>query len=318
MPLIDMPLDDLRAYAGRNPRPDDFDQYWERALAELAAQPDQLEWTPRESPPNAEWLDLWFTGVGGARIHARVLRPKGQTQPGPAVLEFHGYQWMAPDFAEMMRWVAAGFTVFALDVRGQGGLSQDIGGVTGPTDDGHITRGLPGGADNLLFRQIFLDCAQLARIALADPMVDPTRVHCIGGSQGGALALVCAALEPRIARCVSVFPYLCDYKRVYEMDLATRAYEDIRTYLRRYLPTHEDVEGFWRTLGYIDVQFLASRIRAEVLAGCGLMDTVCPPSTQFAAYNKLTCPHEVAIYPDFGHEGLRGFNDRAYRFLTRE
>ena len=47
----------------------------------------------------------------------------------------------------------------------------------------------------------------------------------------------------------------------------------------------------------------------------GLMDTICPPSTQFAAYNKMTCKKDVVIYPDFAHEGLPGWSDRVYAFL---
>ena len=45
------------------------------------------------------------------------------------------------------------------------------------------------------------------------------------------------------------------------------------------------------------------------------MDTICPPSTQFAAYNKITAPKEMAIYPDFGHENYPGFDDLAAQFL---
>ncbi|HEX2948400.1 MAG TPA: acetylxylan esterase, partial [Armatimonadota bacterium] len=69
-------------------------------------------------------------------------------------------------------------------------------------------------------------------------------------------------------------------------------------------------------LGYIDNQHLASRIRAEILMGVGLMDNVCPPSTQFAAYNKITSKKQLAIYPDFGHEGLPGMNDKIYNFMA--
>ena len=47
----------------------------------------------------------------------------------------------------------------------------------------------------------------------------------------------------------------------------------------------------------------------------GLMDNICPPSSQFAAYNKITSPKDVVIYPDFGHEGLPGNNDRIFRFM---
>lgn len=48
----------------------------------------------------------------------------------------------------------------------------------------------------------------------------------------------------------------------------------------------------------------------------GLMDTVCPPSTQFAAYNKIEAPKSVVIYPDYGHEGLPGANDRVFDFMA--
>jgi cephalosporin-C deacetylase len=46
------------------------------------------------------------------------------------------------------------------------------------------------------------------------------------------------------------------------------------------------------------------------------MDTICPPSTQFAAYNKIRSKKELLIYPDFGHEGLPGAPDRIYDFLA--
>ena len=48
----------------------------------------------------------------------------------------------------------------------------------------------------------------------------------------------------------------------------------------------------------------------------GLMDAVCPPSTQFAAYNKIRSEKELLIYPDFGHEPLPGASDRIFDFLS--
>jgi cephalosporin-C deacetylase len=50
----------------------------------------------------------------------------------------------------------------------------------------------------------------------------------------------------------------------------------------------------------------------------GLMDTVCPPSTQFAAYNKMTATKEVVIYPDFGHEHLPGCSDKTIQFFLND
>ncbi|MCK4899016.1 MAG: acetylxylan esterase [Anaerolineales bacterium] len=34
---------------------------------------------------------MYFTGVGGARIHAKLLRPRNISQPCPDLLMFHGY-----------------------------------------------------------------------------------------------------------------------------------------------------------------------------------------------------------------------------------
>ena len=37
MPMLDMPLCDLRQYQGRNPRPADIDAFWDASVAEMAA-----------------------------------------------------------------------------------------------------------------------------------------------------------------------------------------------------------------------------------------------------------------------------------------
>ena len=69
------------------------------------------------------------------------------------------------------------------------------------------------------------------------------------------------------------------------------------------------------TLGYIDVQHLAPRIQAEVTLYIGLEDQVCPPSTQFAAYNKITSAKRSALYPDFGHDDLPGAYDDIFQLI---
>ena len=61
---------------------------------------------------------------------------------------------------------------------------------------------------------------------------------------------------------------------------------------------------------------LAPRIRGEVLMAVGLMDEICPPSSQFAAYNKITAPREMALFPDFAHEHYPGFMDQAFQFMA--
>ncbi len=100
------------------------------------------------------------------------------------------------------------------------------------------------------------------------------------------------------------------------MDLAVEAYEELSHYFRRFDPTHQIETEIFTRLGYIDVQHLANRIQARVLMATALMDTVCPPSSQFAVYNKISSPKEMVLYPDFGHEGLPGHSDRVFEFLS--
>lgn len=317
MPLShDMPLAELRAYQGVNPKPADFDAFWERGLAEMRATDPQIELVPAHFQTTyADCFHLYFTGVGGARLHAKFVRPKQQTQLGPALLMFHGYSMNAGEWLDKLAYAAAGFTVAALDCRGQGGQSQDLGGTTGWTLHGHIVRGLDDAPEMLSFRQIFLDTAQLAAIVMAMPQVDENRVGAMGASQGGGLTLACAALEPRIRRAAPIYPFLCDYQRVWQMDLDEGAYEELKSYFRRFDPRHEREAAIFTQLGYVDVQHLAPRIRAEVRLAVGLRDKICPPSTQFAAYNKITAPKSLDLYPEFAHEHLHGQADRVYEFM---
>lgn len=312
-----MPLEKLLQYTGRNPRPADFDTYWERGLAEIESLDPQVELIPHAlDAPFAECFDMSFTGVGGARVYAKLLRPKHVAAPHPAVVMFHGYSGSSGDWADKLNYVARGFTVAALDCRGQAGKSEDVGGVQGNTLRGHIIRGVSDpDPDKLYFRSVFLDTAQLARIVMAMPEVDPARVGALGGSQGGGLTLACAALTPTLKLAAATYPFLCDYQRVWEMDLAKDAYDELRTYFRNFDPRHEREADIFTRLGYIDCQHLAPRIRARVLMPIGLMDTVCPPSTQFAAYNRIPSEKQYLLYPDFGHEGLPGANDAIYDFM---
>jgi cephalosporin-C deacetylase len=321
MPLVfDLPFDQLGSYQGRSPRPRDFDAFWDKGLAEMRATDPRVELVPAEfKVPNAACYHLYFTGVGGARIHAKLLRPGTSPHPHPAVLLFHGYGGDSGDWSDKLGYVSEGFTIAALDCRGQAGLSEDRGSVSGDTLHGHIIRGLEdalrGVPERLLFRQVFLDAAQLAGIVMEMPDVDAARVGATGTSQGGALTIACSALEPRIKRAAPVTPFLSDYRRVWEMDQARDAYQELQEFFRHSDPMHRLEDSIFEKLGYIDIQFLAPRIRAEVIWGIGLMDTTCPPSTQFAAYNKIVSPKEVIIYPDFGHEPLPGLDDRVLEFL---
>lgn len=317
MPLIDMPLEKLKTYQGISPKPKDFDTFWDRSLQDMRAVDPQPVCRRVETGSRfADCYELTFRSTKQATIYAKLVRPKQAEGKLPALLHFHGLGGCSDSWKSLYAYASQGYVVASMDCRGQGGYSEDVGGTKGTTYSSPFSRGLDGPPEELLCRDIFLDTAMLARVVMEREDVDASRVGVFGGSQGGALSVACAALVPEIRLCAPTYPYLSDYRRVWEMDLDKGAYEGLRYYFRNCDPLHEREDEIFYKLGYIDIQNLAPRIRARVLMGTGLMDTTCPPSTQFAVYNKITSPKEILIYPDFGHETLKGHDDKVFAFLA--
>lgn len=309
MAFTDMPLSELKNYRGKSPMPDDFDVFWARALDEVNDTDANIE--VREANfvlSGFDFADLYFDGVRGGRIRAKLIKPQGKGTL-PIAVHFHGYTGRSGDWIEYIPFAAAGFCVFAMDCRGQGGQSTDIGGVCGNTQRGHIIRGLDEGPDNLLFRHIFLDTVQLVNVAMGLDYTDETKIFAYGASQGGALTLACAALNPQVGLLAPVYPFLCDYRRVWELNLGSGAYAELKDYFRMFDPRHERETEVFNRLGYIDVANLSKNIRGETIFAISLNDDVVPPSTTFAAYNNIMAKKELYIYPDFAHENLPGFFD---------
>ncbi len=319
MPVLDMPLSELKQYCGITPCPDDFDAFWDHSITELSRINPRASFTPYPFPSAvADCYELRFTSDKGATIYAKFATPKGAVGKCPTLLHFHGLGGRSLPWIDLTPYAAQGMCIASMDVRGQGGRSQDVGGYVGTTDIIPFMRGIEGEPEDLLYRSIFLDTAMLATVLKAHPLVDGTRMGVFGGSQGGALSLVCASLVPEIKLCSTRFPYLSDYRRVWEMDLAKGAYDGLGFYFRKFDPRHEREEEIFTKLGYIDIQNLVPRIRAKVKFYTGLMDNICPPSTQFAAYNKITSQKELIVYPDYGHEELPDEKDMTFSFFAEQ
>lgn len=316
MPMLDMSLEKLYKYRGMSPIPKDFNEFWDEELKKLDGLDYKVEISKADfESPIADCYNLYFTSVDGARIYVKFMKPKNIEGKLPALLEFHGYQGSSTDWSNKLQYIASGMCVAAMDCRGQAGLSEDVGGVQGITVKGHIVRGLIEGRDKLLFKSIFLDTVILSRIIMSMDFIDENRVATTGGSQGGALALACAALENRIKGVYAFYPFLSDYKRVWFMDLGGEAYDELKRYFKFIDPNHENEEYIFNTLGYIDIKNLASRIKCKVNMAVSLMDDICPPSTQFAVYNNIDSEKEVVVYYEYGHEAyLPKLNDRIYKW----
>ena len=87
MPMLDMPLQELQTYLGTNPCQEDLDVFWDTAVAEMEQTDPQVELVPAGfQVRNAACYDMWFAGVGGARVYAKLLKPKHIAGKAPAVV----------------------------------------------------------------------------------------------------------------------------------------------------------------------------------------------------------------------------------------
>ncbi|MGW0505724.1 acetylxylan esterase [Micromonospora sp. NPDC003241] len=309
MPLFDLPLDELRRYAPTVPEPADFDAFWQGTLHATAATPVLIDVRPE--PTDLRLVDTWdvtFAGFADEPVRAWYTRPSGVHGALPVVVEYVGYGRGRGLPHERLTWPVAGYAHLLMDARGQSGQyglgdTPDPHGATpgGPTP---VTRGILA-PEGYYYRRLVTDAVRAVHAARALPGTDPARVVAAGNSQGGGLALAVAGLVPDLAALVTTAPFLCHVQRAIEIT-DTAPYGDIVTYLA----VHREAEAaVRRTLSYVDGVSFARRAQAPAHFGIGLRDTVCPPSTVFAAYNQYgagidgpTPQRSMHVYPFNGHE----------------
>lgn len=310
MTAFDLPLDELRTYAPDIASPDGFDAFWADTLAEadehpLAVRAERIDNRLR----TIDTFDLTFAGFGGTDVKAWLHLPADVPGPLPAVVVFRGYSGgrgmpLNTTFAQ------AGYAQFVLDTRGQGWSSPSIFDTTPDHAPEAGAAGVPGlmtrGVLNPLtyyYRRLFVDCVRLLRVAATHHLVDASRIAVTGASQGGGMAIAAAGLAPKaglkLAACAPDVPFLCHFARAVQIS-GEHPYEEIRRYLATY-PQQAD-QVMW-TLSHFDGANFAPRIACPVRFSVALMDQICPPSTVFAAYNRVSTAKQIDVYPYNGHEG---------------
>ena len=201
----------------------------------------------------------------------------------------------------------------------RGGNGQDLGGFAGTTVTGHIVAGLDGPVEEMYYVRLHQNIRILCRIVRELGGIDQSKVFVNGASQGGGLGLACAALNPGLVnRAAILYPFLSDYRLVWELGADLIAYEGLRYYSRWFDPDGTRQDEWFAKLGYIDSKNFAHLVRCPVLFGTGLADEVCPPATQCAVYNNLTCPKRRYLFEGYGHEEIQDFDDLILDFFGRE
>jgi len=162
---------------------------------------------------------------------------------------------------------------------------------------------LPDDDYNLLRRQQadgYMRRGMLSRDILCSlPEWDGRNVIVTGGSQGGALTIITAALNDRVTLCAPFYPALCDLTGF----LHHRAGGWPKFFSGFYADSRVDIPetDAVQTLQYFDVVNFARLLRVPTFMSWGYSDDTCSPTSVWAAWNAITAPKQCDITPSSGH-----------------
>ncbi len=284
--------------------PPDFDAFWEKQKASMANLPlaPELEPMPELSTPTVEVFHWSIQNVGNwagpSRLYGILAVPRG-AGPFPAVLYVPG-AGVRPYWGQ-------------IDLAARGVITLEIGIHGMPVNlDTNVYHQLSRGGlsnyqsiklddrESFFYRRVYLGCLRANDYLASHPKWDGTNLLVVGSSQGGMLAIVTAALDPRVTALLVGYPAFCD----------------VTGYLHGRAGGwpgffHPGSEGKLQVLAsdeprrlttmYYDTVNFARRLKAPGHYSFGYNDTVCPPTSMFAAYNSVTAPKELVLAPEQGH-----------------
>ena len=191
--------------------PEDFDRFWEGEIAALKRIPLDARMTllPERCTARSDVYHVSFQNERqGSRIYGILSVPKAPGRypailnvPGAGVRAYQGDTYLADD----------GFISLTIGIHGLPVTLDDE--VYASLAAGALDRYWLQGLDNrkdFYYRRVYLGLVRSIDFIYTLPQFEGDFVAVRGGSQGGALSIVAAALDKRV-RCYSAFyPALCD------------------------------------------------------------------------------------------------------------
>jgi cephalosporin-C deacetylase len=304
--IVDMPLEELKIYQPERTEPLDFDAFWLRTLDETRKHSLDARYVEMNFGLKLfKTYDLSFSGYGGQEIKGWFIVPK-EAGAGklPCVVVYVGYGGGRGYPLDWLVWSSAGYATLVMDTRGQGSawLRGDTADLepegSSPQVPGFLTRGILS-PESYYYRRVISDAVRAVEAAKEHPQVDPERIVVAGGSQGGGLALAVSGLVDGLAGAMIDVPFLCHYRRAVDV-----TDQGVYTEITRFCKVHRDkINTVFNTLSFFDGLNFAVRADTNALFSVGLMDTICPPSTVYAAFNHYRGPKDMRVWEFNDHEG---------------
>ena len=274
--------------------PSDFDAFWKTNIDEARKTPINVT-CKRVDKYSTDDTDCYLLKIKTDKRHSiygYLTRPKKEGKY-PVVLCPPGAG--IKTIKEPMRnlyYAKNGFIRLEMEIHGLNPEMTDeqFKEITAAFDyeNGYLTNGLDN-RDNYYMKHVYTACVRAIDYLTSLPDWDGKNVFVQGGSQGGALSLITAGLDPRVTACVANHPALSDMAGY--LDNRAGGYPHFNR--TNAMLTPQKVE----TMAYFDVVNFARRITCPVYLTWGYNDNVCPPTTSYIVWNLITAPKESLITP---------------------
>lgn len=294
--------------------PADFDAFWNTGKQDLAKLPidAQLTLLPDYSTPTVETYHVSLQNIGmtGApsRLYGILCVPKGDGKY-PAVLNVPG-AGVRP-YRGMVSLAQKGIITFQIGIHGLPvNLDQ---GVYDSLGRGALANYPTFGLDDksrYYYRRVYLGCVRANDFLTSLPKWNGRDLAVTGGSQGGALSIVTAALDPRVKGLAAYFPALSDVTGY----LQGRAGGWPHMFRASGEGSHRTADKI-ATSKYYDVVNFARRIRVPGLYSWGYNDETCPPTSMYSAYNVIPGQKNLLLALETGHNTTPEQTERVDRWL---
>jgi cephalosporin-C deacetylase len=275
--------------------PDDFDAYWTAEKKKLAAVPMNARLSPQTSPSKTlEAFDVQADSIGNP-VSAYYARPIGSKPKSlPAILTVHGAGVNSSGLSSATSWAADGFIAMDMNAHGipNGKPKEFYAALSSGELKSYSTRGRES-RDTVYFHDMFLRLVRAIDFLTSQPEWDGRTVVVKGSSQGGYQSIVAAGLDPRVTFFVPGVPAGCDHTGF----KAGRV-----NGWPKFIPTGQPAApNVIEAVRYYDAVNFATRTKAAAFFTVGFIDSTCPPSSVYAAFNVIQNKHDIFNDIPTGH-----------------
>ena len=280
------------------PVPDDFDEFWAEQKRQLAEIPLQPKLTSVEQADAAvECHDVQAACLGGAPVSGYFAKPKvAAAKSLPAILWVHGAGVRGSSLGNAVKGAQAG--MLSMDINAHGIANGKPASFYAELSAGQLMNYRYAGResrDTSYFRGMYLRIVRAIDFLTAQPEWDGQHVVVIGHSQGGGQSLVAGGIDERVTMIAPGVPAICDH--------SGQAAGRINGW-PKLVPNGPDGKPDPQILEasrYVDAVNFATRCKADAIMSVGFIDSVCPPSSCYAAYNVLSGSKSIINEPLMGH-----------------